>query len=156
MTQLGDNMHPFMKRTKYLFLRNLRQGKRLERPMDNFSRVLWPYPESKLIFYIGILAFLDFTSTLVALTISGNGKIYESGYLAKWALQTAGFGGLFIVDSVSIGAIVGLALIAKAFYKKLGLHGFARTAFILMLVPYFVIIWGVIVNNILMVFLHMN
>ena len=149
-------MHIFFENAKNRLKTNIERQRNLEPHILTISQALWPYTELKLVFYIGVLAVLDFTSTFVALELSGSKQIYEAGFLAKWALQIGGFPGLLIVDATSVGALICLAFMAKAFYLKLGLKGFGRAAFILMLMPYFLIIWGIITNNILLAFLPIN
>lgn len=149
-------MHIFFENVKNRLRTNIERQRKFERQVYAFSHVLWPYTELKLVFYISVLAVLDFTSTFVALELSGNKHIYEAGFLAKWALQIGGFPALLIVDIISICVLIFLAFIAKAFYIKLGLKGFGRAAFVLMLIPYFLIIWGIITNNILLAFLSIK
>jgi hypothetical protein len=146
-------MHPFFDGVRNRFRKNIERERNLDRPIHAFSRVLWPYPESKLVFYISILAVLDFVSTFAALELSGNNQVYESGFLAKWALQTGGFPVLFLVDVVSICSLICLAFSARALYMKSGFNGFGRAAFVLMLMPYFVVIMGVVTHNVLLSFL---
>ena len=133
--------------------KDIESERSLDRPIEDFSLLLWPYPESKLIFYVSILAVLDYVSTFIALELSGNSKISEIGLLAKWALQTGGFPGLLLVDMVSIFTLIFLAIGARSLYTKLGFNGFGRAAFVLLLIPYFVVIWAVVVNNVLLTFI---
>ena len=146
-------MHSFSDRVSERLRKNAERQRSLERPIEAFSRVLWPYPESKLIFYVIILGVLDYASTFIAFELSGNSQITEIGLLAKWALQTGGFPKLLLVDMVSICTLIFLAIGARSLYTKLGFNGFGRAAFVLLLIPYFVVIWAVVVNNVLLTFI---
>jgi hypothetical protein len=146
-------MHSFFDSIRDKLRKNIERERRLDHPLETISLVIWPYPESKLVFYVSLLAFLDYTSTFVALRLSGNSQIYEAGLLAKWALQTGGFSKLFLVDVVCIGTLICMAYIVRSIYSKMGFIGFSRAAFIFLLIPYFVFIMGVVVNNILVTFL---
>jgi hypothetical protein len=134
---------------KQQFIKNLERERHLEPRVETLSRKLWPYPISKLVFYITILAVLDFVSTFTALELSGCSHVYEAGPIAKWALQTGGFPVLFIVDTICISTLISLAFGARFFYERLGLKGFGRAAQVLLLCPYLVVIMGVILNNVL-------
>jgi hypothetical protein len=131
----------------------MERERRLDRPLDIISRILWPYPELKLVFYISLLAVLDYLSTFIALELSGNSQVSEVGLLANWALQTGGVLRLLIVDAIVICTLIFLAISARSIYMRLGLSGFGRAAFVFLLAPYFVFIMGVIINNVVVVFL---
>ena len=135
----------------------MRKSRELERsfdrPLETISRKIWPYTELKLVFYICILAVLDFTSTFIALELSGNNQVSEVGVLAKWALQTGGFPKLLLVDAAVICGLISIAALARYLYLRLGLKGFARAAFAFLLTPYFIFIMGVVVNNVVVVFM---
>ena len=133
--------------------KDIERERHLDGHIETISIKLWPYPEKKLVFYVIIMALLDFTSTFTALKLSGNDHVSEVGLLAKWALQDGGFSRLFLVDTIAICTLIFLAIIARSMYVKFGLNGFGRAAFVLLLVPYLVFIFGVIVNNILVAFL---
>jgi hypothetical protein len=94
----------------------------LERPIEAFSQVLWPYPESKLIFYVSILAVLDYVSTFIVLELSGNSQISEIGLLEKWTLQTGEFPRLLLMDMVSIFTLDYLGYWYKIPIHKAGLQ----------------------------------
>lgn len=145
-------MSVFLDRVKYRFQKGIEKERNLERPIESFSRVLWPYAESKLVLYVGLLAILDYLSTFAVLELSNNSRVSEAGLLAKWALQSGGFFGLLIMDLVCVSIIIGLAIGVRAFYKRLGFNGFGRAAFIFLLVPYFVLIMAVVVNNTILTF----
>jgi hypothetical protein len=127
--------------------------RKLERPFEKFSRFLWPWAESKLILFVSLLAVLDYVSTFAALELSGNNQISEAGLLAKWALETGGFLKLFLVDAGAIGTILFLAIGVRALYRKWGFPGFGRTGFVFLLIPYAVIIMGIVINNIILTFI---
>lgn len=146
-------MHSFFVGVRNRVRKDIERERRLERPVEGFSRALWPYPESKLIFYVGLLAVLDYVSTFAALELSGNSQVSEVGLLAKWALQTGGFARLLLVDVVSTGTLICLAVGARYLYKKVGFNGFGRAAFVCVLIPYFVFIMAVVANNVLLTFM---
>ena len=128
------------------------RDKKLERPFEKISRVMWPWQESKLILLVVLLAILDYISTFTALRLSPTHQVSEVGLLAKWALNAGGFLGLFLVDTGIIGAFILLAIGMRALYYRLGFPGFARAAFIFIFVPYAVIIVPVIINNVFLTF----
>ena len=138
---------------KAKMMESFERDRPLERPLEAISRKLWPWPESKLIRTIGVLAALDFISTYVFLEISTNHRLVEGGPLAGWALQRGGFFGLFLVDLLSVGSLVLLALAVRALYQRLGFTGLGRTALVFLLVPYLIVILAVIYNNIVVSFL---
>ena len=134
------------------FQKDVERERRLDGPLGAISRKLWPYPESKLVVYAIIVAILDYTSTFAALELSGN-QVYEAGLMAKWALKTGGFPGLFLVDVASVSALICMAAGARLLYRSLNLIGFGRAAFVLPIIPYFVITMGVVFNNVLVTLL---
>jgi len=146
-------MHAFFNGVKNRVRKSIERERALERPIEAFSRVLWPYPESKLVFYVSLLAVLDYVSTFTALELSVNSHVSEVGLLAKWALQTGGFPGLLLMDAAAIVILICLAFGVRSLYTKLGFNGFGRAAFVFLLIPYFVFIMGVVVNNVLLTFL---
>lgn len=146
-------MNSFFNRLGDRLRERIARERKLDRPIGAFSRVLWPFPESKLVFYVCILAVLDYASTFTALELSGNNQISEIGLMAKWALQTGGFPKLLLVDAASIGILICLAIGARFLYSKLGFNGFGRAAFVFLLIPYFLFIWAAVVNNVLLAFL---
>jgi hypothetical protein len=127
--------------------------KALDRPLDNFSRRLWPWREWKLTIFVAGLAMLDFISTYAALELSGNPYITEAGKLASWALDIGGFLGLFIIDCVALVGMILLAYGTRCLYMKYGFPGFGRAAFVFMLTPYAVIIIAVVLNNVVLTFI---
>jgi len=128
------------------------RDRKLERPIENVSRAIWPWRESKLILFVALLAAADYVSTFMALRLSANHQISELGLLANWALSLGGFAQLFLVDVTAIGLFILLALGVRALYYHFGFPGFARAAFIFVFVPYIVIIVPVIINNVFLTF----
>lgn len=124
-----------------------------ERYVEAVSRSLWPWRESLLLPLVSCLAVLDYTSTYIALELSGNNYLYEGGLLANWALQTGGFTGLFLVDIAAISTLLLAALAIRFLHFRFGFQGFGRTAFVAMLVPYVVITMAAILNNVALTFL---
>jgi hypothetical protein len=128
------------------------RDRRAERHVEAVSRRLWPWNERRLIALVGIMALLDFITTCAALELSGKGYS-EGGLLAGWALRIGGFGWLFLVD---IGAVLALALVAIAVQYlcfSVGFRGYGRATFIVLLLPYAVVAFAAIVNNIVLTLL---
>jgi hypothetical protein len=128
------------------------QDRKLEEPIEKVSRKIWPWPESKLIQFVSLLAMLDFLSIFVALQFNLSHQVYEVGPMAKWALAIGGFPILLIVDAAVIGALVLFATGVRALYTRSGFPGFGRTAIVFFFVPYAVIILPVVFNNIINTF----
>lgn len=120
----------------------------MERPLEAFSRKLWPWPESKLIFLVTLLVGLDYASTYAFLDLGRNHQVVEGGLLAGWALQTGGFLKLLLVDAITVGGLILLGLGLKSLYSRLGFPGLGRTALIFLLIPYFIVTLAVVYNNI--------
>jgi hypothetical protein len=133
---------------KYDRRRNLVRERAIERPLEGFSKQLWPWSESKLIFLVGLLAVLDYISTYVFLTFGSYPQVIEGGLLAGWALQSGGFLKLFLVDVVCVGTLMVLAISIQSLYSRLGIRGLGRAAFVFLLIPYFIVSMAVIYNNI--------
>ena len=133
--------------------RGVERERNLERPLEAFSKKLWPWHESRLALFVSLLAVLDYISTYAALKLSGSNQVYEAGPLAGWALRIGGFPELLVIDTISIGVLILLAVGARFFYARLGFPGFGRTAFVFLLIPYSVVIMAVVINNILLTFL---
>ena len=128
------------------------QDRKLEKPMERISRLLWPWQESKLIQFVSLLAMLDFLSTFAALRFNMSHQVYEVGPLAKWALSIGGFPMLLVVDAAVIGTLILLAFGVRALYRRSGFPGFGRTAFVFLFVPYAIIMLPIIFNNIINTF----
>lgn len=127
--------------------------KGLEKHFTRFSRWLWPWRETKLVFVIVCLAVLDFASTYAFLRLSVSDSVYESGPMANWALENGGFIGLFIADILAVTVISAVAFGVRSLLSRFGYDGYGRTAFVLMLVPYMVVTLPVIFNNVVITFL---
>ena len=141
------------KLAKDIVRRSLERDRLSERRIEAVSRTLWPWRESRLLVFVSLLVILDYVSTYAVLELSGKTYVYESGPLARWALQTGGFTGLFLVDIAAISALLLIAITARFLYSRFGFKGFGRTAFVVILVPYAVVTMAVIFNNILLTFL---
>ena len=128
------------------------RDKKLEQPIEKFSRSVWPWQESKLILFVALLAVSDYVSTFMALKLSANHQVAELGLLANWALNSGGFAQLFLVDAAAIALLALFAFGMRALFQKFGFPGFARSAFIFIFVPYTVIIVPVIINNVFLTF----
>jgi hypothetical protein len=140
-----------------LMKNRLRKSTERERSLkpsfEAFSRLLWPWAESKLGLFITSMAILDSVSTYTALKLSINNQVIEVGPIASWALKTGGFPYLFLVEMTIIAVLLLLAILARLFYIRLGFPGYGRTAFVFLLMPYTIIIMAVVFNNILVTFL---
>jgi hypothetical protein len=128
------------------------RDKRFDQPIERISRLIWPWTERKLVLFVSLLALLDFISTYAALRLSASQQVYEAGFLAKWALNLGGFPGMFLMDAIAISVLILLASGAKALYNRFGYAGFARSAFVFVFIPYFVIIMPIVINNVLLTF----
>jgi hypothetical protein len=128
------------------------RDRRFEQPIEKVSRLIWPWPESKLIQFVCILAAMDYTSTFAALHFNYSHQVYEFGPLAKWALSLGGFPELLFVDIAVISSLILLASLARAFYNRSGFPGFARSAFVFIFIPYAIIMLPIIFNNIISTF----
>jgi hypothetical protein len=126
----------------------LERQRALEVPLESFSRRLWPWSHSKLVFLIVVLAVLDYVSTYAFLTFGGP-DLVEGGRLAAWALQRGSFSGLFLMDALTVGTLIILAFSLRSLYSRLGFRGLGRTAFVFLLMPYFVVVMAVVYNNII-------
>jgi hypothetical protein len=136
----------------------LRQGVELERSFDprieKISRRLWPWHENKLLFFVISLVVLDFCSTFAFLELSGNKNLYESGPVARWALEMGGFSRLFLIDLIAACVLMLFAFIVRKAYTSKGFKGYGRIAFILVLVPYIVITIAAVFNNVALTFVQ--
>ena len=139
--------------TKDIIKKSLKVDRSTERYVEAVSRSLWPWRESRLLALVGLLVMLDYLSTFAALELSGNKYLYEGGPLANWALQTAGFAGLFLFNIFIISALLLTALTIRFLHFKFGFEGFGRAAFVVMLAPYVVVTMAAIFNNVLLTFL---
>jgi hypothetical protein len=135
------------------FRKNIERERALDPRFEAFSRVLWPWAESKLVLFVTSMAILDSISTYTALNLSINNQVSEVGFIASWALKAGGFPYLFLAEMTIIATLLLLAMVARSLYARFGFPGFGRAAFVFMLVPYTIIIMAVVFNNILVTFL---
>ena len=117
------------------------------------SRIIWPWHDSWPVPLVAFLAAMDHISTYVLLELSGKANVYESGFLASWALRRGGFNGLYIMDAVAVGLLCVIAVSTRLLFAKRGFSGFARTAYVAVLVPYAIAAFAAVVNNWLLVFI---
>ena len=122
----------------------------MDRHIGTVSRLIWPWQDRWLIPLVGLLAALDLISTYILLELSGKTNVYEGGLLAGKALSWGGFDGLYIMNVASVGLLCLIAVTARFCYNRYGLKGYARTAYVVMLVPYAVVAFAAVVNNTLM------
>ena len=128
------------------------RDRRAEGRVEAISRLLWPWREKWLIALVSLLALMDFTTTSVALTLTGKGYI-EGGLIAGWALRVGGLGWLFVVDIGAVGGLSLAALTARFTCAKFGFKGYGRAAFVVLLVPYAVVAAAAAVNNLVLILL---
>ena len=128
------------------------RDRRAEGRVEAISRLLWPWREKWLIALVSLLALMDFTTTSVALTLTGKGYI-EGGLIAGWALRVGGLGWLFVVDIGAVGGLSLAALIARFTCAKFGFKGYGRAAFVVLLVPYAVVASAAAVNKLVLILL---
>ncbi len=121
----------------------------LDKPIEKFSRMVWPYSEGKLVLLVSIMPALDWASTFAALELSGK-NIREVGLIARWSLATVGFPGLFVIEMTCVGILIILANGAKSMYTGLGCNGFGRAAWVFILLPTFVAVLAAVLNNVIL------
>ena len=126
----------------------IQRHKSMERHIWTLSRAIWPYHHGWLLPLVCLLGALDHISTFVLLEISGKADVYESGFLASWALKRGGWNGLYIMDVVAVGLLCVIAGAARLYYDRVGLAAFARAAYVAVLVPYALTAFAAVVNNI--------
>jgi len=115
---------------------------------EKLSRILWRWPELRLLIVVGVLIIMDFASTYALLGLNKSQDVYESGRLAFWALERGGFPLLFIVDITAAVILSLAALIARRLYIKHGFTGYGRAAFVFILAPYIIVTVLAVTNNI--------
>ena len=135
---LKDKLRKSMERERFL-----------DKPMEKFSRVVWPFSEGKLVLLVSIMPALDLASTFAALELSGK-NIQEVGLIGRWSLATIGFAGLFGIEMACVGFLILLAIGAKTMYTRLGFNGFGRAAWVFILAPTFVAILVAVLNNVIL------
>lgn len=133
--------------------KSIARDKALEHRFESASRKLWPWRESKLTWLVSVLVLLDFISTYTFLKLSGNSLIYEGGLLASWSLRFGGLLFLLLVDILAVGSLVGLAIASRHIFTRRGFYGYGRTSFVFTLLPYAVVTFAVVFNNIVLTFI---
>lgn len=118
---------------------------------ERLSRFLWPWSERRLLFLVGCLALLDFTSTFILLALSGRHGVYESGLVAGWALDGGGFALLLLVDVLAAAVLSLAAFAARWLYTKRACPDYGRAAFVFLLLPYVTFAAFAVVNNLFLV-----
>ena len=111
-------MQKFLESLKTRVQRANEQDRKLEKPIEKVSRLIWPWPESKLIQFVSLLAMPDYLSTFAALRFNLSHQVYELGPMAKWALAIGGFPTLLVVDAAVIGALILFATGVRALYTR--------------------------------------
>jgi hypothetical protein len=146
-----------MRRLAQLIRRQVRKSivrdKALQQRFDSASRTLWPWRETKLAWLASVLFMLDFISTYAFLELSGNPLLYEGGPLAGWSLNTGGFLLLLLVDGLAVGVLIGLAFATRYAFSRRGFDGYGRASFVFLLLPYSVVTFAIIFNNIVLTFI---
>ena len=146
-------MSPVLQWMKYRVRKAVERDRRVEKYVEKVSRLLWPWTERQLLFFVGAAASLDYASTYAVLELSGKRYLNEGGALASWALEKGGFGGLFLVDLASVLAISITALILRSLLFKAGFKGFSRAAFVFLLMPYALMAIVAVFNNLVLAFI---
>ena len=147
-----NKLHKILESLKTRLKKANEQDRKLEKPIEKVSRLIWPWPESKLIQFVCILAAMDYASTFAALHFNFSHQVYEFGPLAKWALTLGGFPELLVIDIAVISFLILFASLARALYIRSGFPGFGRSAFVFIFVPYAVVMLPIIFNNIISTF----
>ncbi len=132
--------------------RNKARDRGFDKYAGKLSRFLWPPRENWLLVVVFGLCALDFLTTYAALELGRNKNLYEAGPLAGWALDTGGFGFLFLVDLTAACVIALIAFGARWVYLRSGLMGYGRAAFVVALAAYVVRTAVVVVNNVVVGF----
>ena len=136
-----------------IIIRNLARDRSFERRAEAMSRVLWPWPESRLAALVFVLAILDFSSTFALLALSGRDDVFESGIMAYWVLTRGGFSLLLLVDLAAVSVLVIIAMILRLSQARCGFGGYGRAGFVFLLAPYVVWTTGAVFNNIILNFI---
>jgi len=146
-----------MRRLAQFFKNQIRKSiardRAMEKRFQEASTNLWPFREAKLIWLVCVLAMLDFISTYAFLDLSGNDNLEEKGSLAAWALRTGDFLLLLLIDALAVGILIGLAYAFRKAFNKRGFPGYARASFVFMLLPYTVVTFAIVFNNIVLTFI---
>ena len=83
-------MRKFFESLRKSVRQSIERDKKLEKPIERISMLIWPWRESKLVFFVSLLALLDYISTYIAIKFNIGHQVYEAGLIAKWALDTGG------------------------------------------------------------------
>ena len=145
-------MSRFRTRMRDMVEKSVERDRGADPHVGAISRFIWPWRESRLLFLVGCMVALDFTSTFVAIELSGSGFIGEGGRLANWALETGGFPGLLLLDLTAVATMFAVAFAARRLYSRSGYAGFARIAFVVALLPYAISTAGAVFNNVMLAF----
>lgn len=145
-------MQRFRARMREVFEKSIKRDRGADPHVGAISRFIWPWRESRLLFFVGCMVALDFASTFVAVELSGNEFIGEGGRLANWALDTGGFAGLFLFDVAAVATMFAVAFAVRRLYSRSGYVGFARIAFVVALLPYAISTAGAVFNNVMLAF----
>lgn len=155
-SQRVDNVssaNPVLKWMKGRVRKAIERDRRAERHVEAVSRFLWRWPLPWLVGFVALVALLDYASTYAVLELSGKRYLNEGGPLASRALERWGFGGLFLADVAAVIAISLAAFIVRLIFLRLGFKGFARAAFVFLLIPYAVMALVAVVNNMVLAYL---
>lgn len=131
----------------------LERDRRAEWRVEAASRAIWPWRERRLVDLVCALVVLDYITTYIVLEFSGKAGIGEGGLLAAWALRIGGMGWLFLVDLAAIVVLSLAAFAARHLCLRFGFKGFARAAFVVLLLPYAVAATAAAVNNVVITLL---
>ncbi len=126
------------------------RDRRVESHVLRLSRLLWPWPEARLVGVVLLLVLLDYLTTVIALQTRGEETVYERGIMAGWALEVGGLGWLFLIDAAAVATLCLLAVGVRHVFHKLGFGGFARAGFVVLLWPYGVVALAAVVNNLVL------
>ncbi|MFC1978958.1 hypothetical protein ACFLVP_03120 [Chloroflexota bacterium] len=146
-------MHRLAQFIKKQIRKSIARDRALEKQFEEASKSLWPWREAKLIWLVSVLVMLDFISTYTFLELSGNPRLTEKGSLASWALETGDFLFLLLIDFLAVGILIGLAIAFRKAFTRQGFAGYARASFVFLLLPYSVVTFAIVFNNIVLTFI---
>ena len=140
-------MDSLIHRAKERIRQSVPRDRRREPVVERLSRCLWPWREAWLARCVVLVAALDFLSTYALLGRFHRPYLFERGPLGHWALQTGGFKALLITEILAVGILWLLAAGARIAYSRFGYHGYARAAYVAMLLPYLAVASLAVINN---------
>lgn len=143
-------MYGIILRARERIYRSVLRDLRRESTVERLSRRVWPWREAWLARSVAILSALDFLSTYTLLELTNKRYVYESGPMARSALETGGFQALLVADVLAVGILWLLAAGARIAYSRFGYHGYARAAYVAMLLPYVAVASFATVNNLVL------